>query len=90
MTTYTLTEARKHFPDLIDKSHKMFEEFVISRNGMPTAVIVDYTLFESMKETLNITLDRKLAQRLREARKEIKNRKEGKSWPLLRKELTTA
>ncbi len=87
MTTYTLTEARKHFPDLIEKSHALFEEFVISRKGMPTAVIVDYDLFESMKETLNITLDRKLAQRLREARKEIK-RNNGKNWMALRKEFS--
>ena len=87
MTTYTLTEARKHFPDLIEKSHEMFEEFVISRKGMPTAVVVDYDLFESMKETLNIVLDRKLAQRLREARKDIKKAKEGKGWAALRQEL---
>ena len=87
MTTYTLTEARKHFPDLVEKSHKMFEEFIISRKGMPEAVIVDYELFESMKETLNVVLDRKLAQRLREARKDIKRAKKEKSWTALRQEL---
>jgi prevent-host-death family protein len=88
MTTYTLTEARKHFPDLIEKSHELFEQFIISRKGVPAAVIVDYDLFESMKETLNIVLDRKLAQRLRETRKDIKKSKEGKNWSALRQELT--
>ena len=86
MTTYTLTEARKHFPELVEKSHNLFEEFIISRKGAPTAVIVDYDLFESMKETLNITLDAKLSKRLREARKDVKSGS-GKTWSELRKEL---
>jgi prevent-host-death family protein len=86
MTTYTLSQARRHFPELIDKSHRFFEEYVISRKGIPTAVIVDYDLFEGIKETLNIVLNKKLATRLRKARQEVKAG-HGKSWTLLRKEL---
>ncbi len=86
MTTYTLTEARKHFPEIIDKSHRLFEEFVVSKKGIPTAVIVDYELFEGMKETLNIMLDKNLARRLRKARKEMKGGA-GESWADVRKEL---
>ena len=86
MTTYTLSEARKHFPDLVRKSHVLFEEFVVSRKGVPTAVIVDYDLFESMKETLHLTLDRALVKKLRTARSQAK-KGEGKSWTVLRKEL---
>ena len=86
MTTYTLSQARKHFPELVDKSHKLFEEYVISRKGVPTAVIVDYDLFEGIKETLNIVLDKKLVQRLRKAREELKAG-HGKNWSELRKEL---
>mgnify|MGYP001558721905 CR=1 FL=1 len=86
MTTYTLSEARKHFPELVEKSHELFEEYVISRKGAPTAVLVDYDLFESMKETLNITLDKKLTEKLKTARKEMASGK-GKSWSELRKEL---
>ena len=88
MTTYTLSEARKHFPELVEKSHTVFEEFIISRNGAPTAVIVDYDLFESMKETLNITLDKGLVKKLREARNEMK-KGSGKSWDILRKEIVS-
>ena len=86
MTTYTLSQARKHFPELVDRSHKLFEEYVISRKGVPTAVIVDYDLFEGIKETLNIVLNKKLVQRLRKAREEMKAGA-GKSWTELRKEL---
>lgn len=86
MTTYTLTEARKHFPEIIDKSHRLFEEFVVSKKGVPTAVIVDYDLFEGMKETMNIMLDKKLVKRLRQARKEMKVGA-GESWASVRKEL---
>ena len=86
MTTYTLSQARKHFPELVEKSHTLFEEYVVSRKGIPTAVIVDYELFESMKETLNIILDKKLSQRLRKAREEMKAGA-GKNWTKLRKEL---
>ncbi len=86
MTTYTLTEARKHFPEIIDKSHRLFEEFVVSKKGVPTAVIVDYDLFEGMKETLNLVLDKKLYTRLKKAREESKSGA-GKSWMTLRKEL---
>ena len=86
MTTYTLSQARKHFPELVEKSHKLFEEYVISRKGIPTAVIVDYDFFEGIKETLDIVLDKKLVQRLRKAREEAKAGA-GKSWTDLRKEL---
>ena len=86
MTTYTLSQARKHFPELIDKSHKLFEEYVISRKGVPTAVIVDYDLFEGIKETLSIVLDKKLAQRLRKAREDMRVQA-GKNWKDLRKEM---
>ena len=86
MTTYTLSQARRHFPELVDKSHKLFEEYVISRKGVPTAVIVDYDFFEGLKETLHIVLDKKLVRRLRKAREEMKAGA-GKSWTDLRKEL---
>ena len=86
MTTYTLSQARKHFPELVEKSHELFEEYVISRKGIPTAVIVDYDLFEGIKETLNIVLDKKLVKRLRAAREEMKAGS-GKNWTVLRKEL---
>jgi prevent-host-death family protein len=86
MTTYTLTEARKHFPEIIDKTHRLFEEFVVSKKGIPTAVIVDYDLFEGMKETLNLVLDKKLYTRLKKAREESKLGA-GKSWAQLRKEM---
>ncbi len=86
MTTYTLSQARRHFPELVDKSHKLFEEYVISRKGIPTAVIVDYDFFEGIKETLNIVLNKKLVQRLRKAREESKAGS-GKDWFVLRKEL---
>ena len=86
MTTYTLSQARKHFPELVEKSHELFEEYVISRKGIPTAVIVDYDFFEGLKETLNIVLDKKLVKRLRKAREEVKAGA-GKNWKDLRKEL---
>ena len=86
MTTYTLSQARKHFPELVEKSHRLFEEYVISRKGVPTAVIVDYDLFEGIKETLDIVLNKKLAQRLRKAREEMRSGA-GKNWTQLRKEL---
>ena len=88
MTTYTLSEARKHFPELVEKSHAIFEEFVISKKGAPTAVIVDYDLFESMKETLNIALDKALVKRLRQARTQMR-KGAGKSWNALRKEIVS-
>ena len=86
MTTFTLTEARKHFPELVDKSHRLFEEYVISKKGIPTAVVVDYDLYESMKETLSITLDKKLSAHLRKARQEMRGGA-GKDWKSFRKEL---
>ncbi len=86
MTTYTLTEARKHFPEIIDKSHRLFEEFVVSKKGVPTAVIVDYDLFEGMKETLNLVMDKKLYVRLKKAREQSRSGA-GKPWASLRKEM---
>ena len=47
---------------------------------------MSYDLFEGIKETLNIVLNKKLVQRLRKAREEMKAGA-GKSWTQLRKEL---
>ncbi|OGW83884.1 MAG: hypothetical protein A3C47_01545 [Omnitrophica bacterium RIFCSPHIGHO2_02_FULL_51_18] len=64
----------------------MFEEYVISRKGVPTAVVVDYELFESMRETLEIVLDKAFTKRLRQAREDVK-KGVGKPWKVLRGEL---
>jgi prevent-host-death family protein len=86
MTTITLSEARKNFPEIVEKSHKLFKEYVISKKGVPTAVLVDYEIYESMKETLRISLDKKLSSRLRKARQEMRSG-QGREWKTFKKDL---
>lgn len=70
--TLPITEARNKLPGLVDKAFKKLDEFVITVNGRPSAVLMSAEEFESWKETLEIMSDPKLMKDIKEAEKDIK------------------
>jgi len=70
MTSLTVSEAKTHLPELIRKADKRYEAFVITKNGMPKAVLMSYDELEGLLETIDITRDRKLVKSLRKSLKE--------------------
>lgn len=70
--TLPITDARNNLPKLVENASKRLDEYVITVNGKPTAVLMSADEFESWKETLEILSDPKLMKDLKEAEEDIK------------------
>lgn len=79
MKTMSVSNARAHFPEIIDQVNGGSKEAVeIVRHGEPVATIMSASLYESIVETLEILSDDKSAQALKEA---LRNTKKAKFIP---------
>jgi prevent-host-death family protein len=68
--TIPLTEAKAHLSDLVDRTSREHERFVVTRNGRPAAVLMSPDDLESLEETVEILRDRELLESLRRSRTE--------------------
>lgn len=75
MTTLTVTEAKSHFLELIRNADKRLERFLITKQGKPSAVLMNADEFEGWLETLEIMSDKKALKEIRQARKELEQGK---------------
>ena len=66
MKTLSLSEAKMKLSALVDEVHGTDEEIVITRNGVPVAVLVSPDEFEGWSETLAIRLDEDSLSEVRE------------------------
>lgn len=70
--TVTASEAKARFYELLKGVSEREDEFVVTKNGKPAAVILNCREFESLMETLDLLSDPKAVKRIREARAYIK------------------
>jgi len=70
MTSLTVSEAKSHLPELIRKADRGYQAFIITKNGLPKAVLMSYDELEGLLETLDITRDKKLVKSIRKSLKE--------------------
>ena len=84
--TLTITKARQELPSLVDRANKRMDEYIITVNGSPAAVLMSIDELESLKETLGIMSDKKLMKSIKQGEKDVD---EGKvqDWEDLKKEL---
>jgi len=84
--TLPITEARQSLTTLVDRANKRLDEYVITVNGKPAAVLMSADEYEGWKETNEILADKKLMKDIRQSEKEIA---EGKwhDWEDVKKEL---
>lgn len=84
--TLSISKAREELADLVDKAKNRLDEYVITVNGSPAAVIISAAEYESWKETEEILADKGLMKAIRKGEKELE---EGKGITLeeLEKEL---
>lgn len=68
--TIPFTEAKAHLSDLVDRTSREHERFVLTRNGRPAAVLVSPEDLESLEETVGILQDRALLDSIRRSRRE--------------------
>jgi prevent-host-death family protein len=77
--TVPFTEAKAHLSDLVDRTLREHERFIVTRNGRPAAVLVSPDDLESLEETVEILRDQALVRSIRKSREEAA---EGKRLPL--------
>ena len=75
MTSLTVSEAKTHLPELVRNADKYYEAFMITKNGVPKAVLMSCDELEGLLETINIFEDKKLTKSLRKARDEAQKGK---------------
>jgi prevent-host-death family protein len=66
-----LTEARNRLSEIVDDVVATGSDFVITRHGRPSVVVVGYDEYESLLETLNILSDPETMANLAEAEAEV-------------------
>ena len=70
--TLPITKARQELTTLVENAKKRLDEYVITVNGTPAAVIISALEYESLKETNEILADKKLMKAIKEGEEDIK------------------
>jgi len=70
--TLPITKAREELASLVENAKKRLDEYVITVNGTPAAVIISAAEYESWKETNEILADKKLMKAIKEGEEDIK------------------
>ncbi|HED03785.1 MAG TPA: type II toxin-antitoxin system Phd/YefM family antitoxin [Candidatus Fraserbacteria bacterium] len=52
--TISISEGRRRLLELADQAKETFERFILTRNGKPELVVLNYEDYESLMETLEI------------------------------------
>lgn len=81
-----ITKAREELPKLVDNANKKLDEYIITVNGTPAAVLMSVQEYESWKETTEIMSDPELMKSIKEAEREIEEGK-GIDWEDAKKDL---
>ena len=75
--TLSLSEAKMKLNHLVDEVVSRDDEFIITRNGQPAAVLIPASLYEGWKETQIIKSDKELMKEIKEGLKWLQSRKKG-------------
>ena len=75
--TYTLpiTKAREDLTTLVNNANNKLEEYIITVNGLPAAVLISAAEYQSWKETNEIMNDKGLLNAIKEGERDINNGK---------------
>ena len=66
MKILPLSKVKLKLGKLVDEIKTIDEEIVITKNGVPVAVMVSHDEFEGWKETIAVQTDRELMDEIRE------------------------
>lgn len=78
--TYSVSKLRPNLLKVVNDAQKYGEEFFITKNGEPTAVIIGYDEWESWDETMEITTDRRSLKRIQSNLTYFKKGGKGKDY----------
>jgi len=73
--TLTITKAREELPTLVDRASKKMDDYIITVNGIPAAIIMSVAEYESWQETNEILANPSLMKSIKQGEEDIKNGK---------------
>lgn len=78
--TLPLSEAKMRLHKLVEEVQQKDDEFIITKNGEPAAVLIPTFLYESWKETSEILSDQELVKEIKRGIQNLKKRKKRHSF----------
>ena len=78
--TLPISEVKARLPELVTGVEDREEEVVVTRNGKPAAVLVNYAEYERLKETIDVLSDRGMMQQIRESERYFRKGGKGLSF----------
>jgi len=70
--TLPITKARENLTDLVDNANKKLDEYIITVNGTPKAILISAAEYESWKETNEIMADPGLMRAIKQGEEDVK------------------
>lgn len=71
--TLPITKAREDLTTLVENANKRLDEYIITVNGTPAAVLMSISEYESWKETNEILADPQLMKAIKEGERDLEN-----------------
>jgi len=84
--TLPISKAREELANLVENAKNRLDEYVITVNGSPAAVIISAAEYESWKETEEILADKQLMKAIKQGEKDIEDGNVH-DWDEVKKEL---
>jgi prevent-host-death family protein len=71
MTTLSLSEIKARLSEIVDEVERHHDRVVLTRNGVPAAVILSPDDLQALEDTLDLLSDPDAVAEIRNAREEI-------------------
>lgn len=84
--TLPITEARQNLTTLVNRADKLLDEYIITVNGKPAAVLMSAKEYDSWQETNEILSDPGLMKAIKQGEEDIKKGRVY-DWEEVKKEL---
>jgi len=78
--TMPISEVKTRLPELVTGVEEREEEIVVTRNGKPAAVLVNYDEYERLKDTLDVLSDPALMKQVAESKSYYGKGRQGQSF----------
>jgi antitoxin YefM len=78
--TMPISEVKTRLPELVSGVAEREEEIVVTRNGKPAAVLVNYDEYERLKDSLEVLSDPDLMKQIQRSKDFYAKRKQGESF----------
>jgi antitoxin YefM len=81
--TMPISEVKTRLPELVSGVQEREDEIVVTRNGKPAAVLVNYDEYERLKETLDVLSDPVSMRQIAQSRRFYAKGGQGESFEAL-------